>query len=87
MIEAVSYLRTSSSANEAGDSHPRQRKCIADYAANANYRIVKEFTESGVSGTVDLKDRAVFLSLVNHAKENKISHILVERGFSRSPGR
>ena len=53
-IEALSYLRVSTQGQVEGDGFPRQREAIADYAAKASMKVVDEFRDEGVSGTLPL---------------------------------
>jgi len=73
---AVSYLRTSSRTNIMGDSAPRQRLAVEEYARLAGYVIEAEYYDAAVSGADRLEDRAGFMSLLGHP--GGVETILVE---------
>ncbi|HYI82858.1 MAG TPA: recombinase family protein [Acetobacteraceae bacterium] len=75
---AVAYLRTSSAANLAGDSEPRQREAIRTYAARAGLEVVEEFRDPAVSGADHLNEREGFTRLLAWCAESGVRTIIVE---------
>ena len=75
---AVVYLRTSSTANVAGDSEPRQQEAIATYADRAGFQIVASYWDAGVSGVDAVQDRPGFAALLDHIEGNGVRVVLVE---------
>lgn len=75
---ALAYLRTSSATNLAGDSGPRQRAAIAEYAKATGLEIVEEFWDAAVSGADPLDQREGFAKLLSAAQELGIGTVLVE---------
>ena len=72
-IPAVSYIRMSSSKQEA--SPDQQRKAISEYAAGRDYEIVEEYFDSGVSGD-DTEKRVAFQRMIVDAQAGKFKVIL-----------
>jgi DNA invertase Pin-like site-specific DNA recombinase len=82
MVNALSYLRTSSAANVDGDSSPRQRAAIASYAAANGIELVGEYYDAAVSGSVALEARPGFIQMLARIEGNGVRLVLVEE-----PGR
>jgi DNA invertase Pin-like site-specific DNA recombinase len=80
MVEALSYLRTSSLANigDEHDSEDRQRAAIARYAERNGIRIVAEYRDPGVTGTDPIDGRPGFSAMLRHIASNGVRMILVE---------
>lgn len=75
---AVAYFRTSSAANLGGDSEPRQREAIQQYAKQAGLQVVAEFRDPAVSGADRLDKRPGFAALLAGCAESGVRTILVE---------
>ena len=62
LVEAVAYLRTSSSTNAGPDkdSDKRQRAAITAFAKAQGYVIVDEFYDAAVSGADPIAERTGF---------------------------
>lgn len=78
LIEAVAYLRTSSSTNVGGDSDRRQREAIQGFAERAGFRIIDEFYDPAVSGDDDLGDRPGFSAMLDQIEERGIRVVILE---------
>ncbi|MEI9409905.1 recombinase family protein [Mesorhizobium salmacidum] len=78
MTTAVSYLRTSSRTNVDGDSAPRQRQAIEEYAKRHGIKVTKEFHDAAVSGADPIDTRPGFQSLLKHLVGNGAKVILIE---------
>ncbi|RUV18894.1 recombinase family protein [Mesorhizobium sp. M7A.F.Ca.MR.245.00.0.0] len=85
MITAVAYLRTSSRSNLDGDSGPRQRQAIEEYAKRNGIEVVEEFYDEAVKGTDHIDTRPGFQKLLDYIAGNGARLILVENvsRFSR----
>jgi DNA invertase Pin-like site-specific DNA recombinase len=79
-LEAVGYLRTSSSANVGPDkdSEKRQRLAIERHARAAGYHIVEWFNDPAVSGADPIETRPGFAALLNRVENNGVRVVLVE---------
>lgn len=78
MTTAVAYLRTSSRSNIDGDSGPRQRQAIDEYAKRCSYTVVKEFHDVAVSGADPIDTRPGFQKLLDYMAGDGAKVILVE---------
>lgn len=80
LIEAVAYLRTSSSTNagEDKDSHKRQRHEIEAFAKRAGFVIVDEFNDVAVSGEDDIGERPGFSAMLDRIEGNGVRVVIVE---------
>jgi DNA invertase Pin-like site-specific DNA recombinase len=78
MTTAVAYLRTSSRTNIDGDSAPRQRQAVEEYAKRHGYKIVREFHDAAVSGTDPIDTRPGFQELLEYLAGNGAKVILIE---------
>jgi DNA invertase Pin-like site-specific DNA recombinase len=79
-IEALAYIRTSSLTNVGADkdSAKRQRAAIAAHAKAANYNIVGEFSDEGVSGADAIEGRTGFAAMLARIQGNGVRIVLVE---------
>jgi DNA invertase Pin-like site-specific DNA recombinase len=79
-IQAVAYLRTSSSANVGPDkdSGARQRQAIAAYAKVAGVEIVETYYDEAVSGADMIDARPGFRSMLERLLSNGVRTIIVE---------
>lgn len=77
---ALAYFRTSSASGvgEEKDTLPRQQEAVRKYALRENIKIVKEYYDDGVSGTIAVALRPEFKKLIDYAMANSIDLILVE---------
>lgn len=78
MSTAVAYLRTSSRTNLDGDSAPRQRQAIEEYAKRHGHELVMEFHDTAVSGTDPIDTRPGFQALLEYLAGNGAKVILIE---------
>jgi len=84
MQRVAAYFRTSSTANKDGDSLPRQRDAVQEYAARNQMTI--EVTRHDVkTGNSAIEERAGFADLIAECQERELTVILVENAsrFSR----
>jgi DNA invertase Pin-like site-specific DNA recombinase len=79
MNKAFSYLRVSGKSQVSGDGFPRQRATIKAYAAQNNLRIVHEFRDEGVSGSVENMNRPAWQELITALHANGVKTILIEK--------
>ena len=79
-VEAIGYMRTSSTANigDGKDSETRQRKAIEDYAKAAGMVIVDWFYDAAVSGADPIETRPGFTALLARIAGNGARTIVVE---------
>jgi DNA invertase Pin-like site-specific DNA recombinase len=79
-IDAIAYLRTSSTANVGADkdSDKRQRAAIASFAKAHGYRIVDEFYDAAVSGADPVTERPGFKVMLDRIAGNGVRVVLVE---------
>jgi DNA invertase Pin-like site-specific DNA recombinase len=79
-IEAVAYLRTSSSTNAGPDkdSDKRQRAAITAFAKAHGYTIVAEFYDAAVSGADPIGERPGFRTMLDRIASNGVRCIIVE---------
>ncbi|MDL2398430.1 recombinase family protein [Rhizobium mayense] len=79
-INAVAYLRTSSSTNVGPDkdSERRQREAIDAFAKAAGYEIVDSYYDAAVSGADAVTERPGFSSMLERLLSNGVRTILVE---------
>jgi DNA invertase Pin-like site-specific DNA recombinase len=80
MIKAVAYMRTSSAANVGGDSEPRQRAAIVEYAAEAGYVIADDdfYYDPKVKGADAITNRPGFAAMLERIASNGVRTIIVE---------
>jgi DNA invertase Pin-like site-specific DNA recombinase len=79
MQRAFSYLRVSGKDQVRGDGFPRQRGAIKAFATAHGYRIVREFREEGVSGTIETMDRPVWSEMMTELHSDGVRTIIVEK--------
>jgi DNA invertase Pin-like site-specific DNA recombinase len=79
MTRAFAYLRVSGKGQVEGDGFPRQRAAIKAYAAVNDFKIVREFREEGVSGTVENMNRPAWQELMATLHSNGVRTIVIER--------
>jgi DNA invertase Pin-like site-specific DNA recombinase len=79
-VEAVAYLRTSSSTNAGPDkdSDKRQRAAITAFAKAHGYVIVAEFYDAAVSGADDVTNRQGFKAMLDRIAGNGVRIVIVE---------
>jgi len=79
-VEAVAYLRTSSSTNAGPDkdSDKRQRAAITAFAKAHGYVILDEFYDAAVSGADPIANRPGFKAMLDRIAANGVRCILVE---------
>lgn len=80
LIEAVAYMRTSSSTNVGTDkdSEKRQRAAIDSYAKSAGYDIIAEYADEDVKGDLTVDQRPGFAEMMKHIAGNGVRTIIVE---------
>jgi DNA invertase Pin-like site-specific DNA recombinase len=80
LVEAVVYLRTSSSTNVGPDkdSDKRQRVTIAAFAKAHGYVILDEFYDAAVSGADPIAQRPGFKAMLDRIVSNGVRCIIVE---------
>lgn len=80
LVEAVAYMRTSSSTNAGADkdSEARQRRAIAGYAKRAGMVLVGEFNDPAVSGADPIQSRPGFAALLDRIEGNGVRTVIVE---------
>ncbi len=80
LVEALGYMRTSSSTNVGADkdSDKRQRAAIEGYAKSAGYVIVDWFYDKAVRGSDAVTERPGFVSMLNRIAGNGVRTIIVE---------
>jgi DNA invertase Pin-like site-specific DNA recombinase len=77
-VQAVAYLRTSSSANVGGDSGKRQLMAIRAYAKAAGVEIVDTYTDDAVRGDNAFVNRPGFAVMMERLLSNGVRTIVVE---------
>jgi DNA invertase Pin-like site-specific DNA recombinase len=79
-VEAVAYMRTSSSANVGPDrdSDKRQRAAIGAFAKANGFTIVAEFYDAAVSGADPVTERKGFVAMLDRIAGNGVRTIIVE---------
>jgi DNA invertase Pin-like site-specific DNA recombinase len=80
LVQAVAYLRTSSSTNTGPDkdSDKRQRAAITVFAKAHGYIVVDEFYDAAVSGADPIGERPGFKAMLDRIAGNGIRCIIVE---------
>jgi DNA invertase Pin-like site-specific DNA recombinase len=80
LVEAVAYLRTSSSTNSGPDkdSDKRQRAAITAFAKAHGYTVVDEFYDAAVSGADPIAERPGFKEMLDRIAGNGVRCIIVE---------
>jgi DNA invertase Pin-like site-specific DNA recombinase len=80
LVQAVAYLRTSSSTNTGPDkdSDKRQRAAITAFAKVHGYVLVAEFYDAAVSGADPIAERPGFKAMLDRIASNGVRCIIVE---------
>jgi DNA invertase Pin-like site-specific DNA recombinase len=80
LVEAVGYLRTSSSSNvgDDKDSGKRQRRKIEAFAKRTSFIVVDWFEDVAVSGNDDITARPGFAKLLDRIEANGVRTVLIE---------
>lgn len=84
-MKVFAYIRVSSKGQVEGDGPERQRQAIRAFCTLTGLELVGEFSEEGVSGTVEAMDRPAFVDMLecvsNRAghPDHCVSAIVVER--------
>lgn len=73
------YLRVSGKGQLDGDGFTRQRSAIKAYAMAHELKIVREFREEGVSGTIETMDRPAWAEMIAALHSNGVRTIIVEK--------
>ena len=78
--KVVGYYRTSSLSNVGSDkdSRKRQRHSVLSFTKSNGMKLVEEFYDKGVSGTLDVLNRPQFLSMLSFCEKNGIDTICFE---------
>jgi DNA invertase Pin-like site-specific DNA recombinase len=76
-MDAVSYIRVSSTKQLDGDGPERQRDATHRFATTRQFNLVHEFVED-VSGTKGAHERPVFAGMLEFCAEHGITTVLVE---------
>jgi DNA invertase Pin-like site-specific DNA recombinase len=79
VTKAFAYLRVSGKGQIGGDGFTRQLGAIKAYAVANSIRIVREFREEGVSGTVEAMDRKAWSEMLATLHSNGVRTIIVEK--------
>jgi len=77
--KALAYLRVSGLGQVKGDGFPRQAAAIAKYAKRHKLIVTETFRDKGVSGTLEMTDRAGLAQLLDRIESNGVKTVLVER--------
>lgn len=78
-IAAVAYLQVSTPGQVEGDGFPRQREAITAYATKAGMKLVGEFRDEVVSGTLPLAERPGLSELFERILANGVRVLLIEK--------
>jgi DNA invertase Pin-like site-specific DNA recombinase len=79
MQKAFAYLRVSGRGQIEGDGFARQRVAIKAYAAAHDFRIIREFREEGVRGSIETMDRPAWAEMMAALHANGVRTIIVEK--------
>ena len=79
MTKCFAYVRVSGKGQVQGDGFVRQRAAIKAYAASNDLKIIREFREEGVSGTVGVADRPAWSEMMAILHSNGVRTIIVEK--------
>jgi len=78
VIQAAAYLRVSGLGQIEGDGFPRQREAVSRYARSNDIEIVAEFRDEGVSGTLELENRAGLAACLEYLETSGVKLVIVE---------
>ena len=90
-MPALTYLRTSSSANVGADkdSDKRRRQAIKTIAKHADYELIEEFYDAAVSGADPIDVRPAFKALLERIMTNGVrtvrAVVATESGIGGEP--
>ena len=79
MTKAFAYLRVSGKGQLDGDGFTRQRAAIRTYAVAHDFKLMREFREEGVSGTIETMDRPAWAEMMATLHSNGVRTVIVER--------
>jgi DNA invertase Pin-like site-specific DNA recombinase len=79
MQTAFSYLRVSGRGQIEGDGFARQRIAIKAYAAAHDCKIMREFREEGINGSMETMDRPAWAEMMAALHSNGVRTIIVEK--------
>jgi len=79
MQKAFAYVRVSGRGQIEGDGFARQRVAIKAYAAAHDFRIIREFREEGVRGSIETMDRPAWAEMMAALHANGVRTIIVEK--------
>lgn len=79
MRHVFGYLRVSGRGQIDGDGFDRQKDTISRYCESKGWKVVRWFTDGGVSGTVDADARPGFSEMLNLLSPATSLTIVVER--------
>ena len=78
MLKALGYLRVSGKSQIEGDGFERQEAAVRAYAKAHGAKIVKIYSELGVSGTKDIANRPAFIAMMEALHGDGVKLVLVE---------
>ena len=78
MTPAFAYLRVSGRGQVHGGGFDRQSSLIQQFAQKNQLRVVSEFRDEGVSGTIDSMERPAFAELLDAAASAAVDLVIVE---------
>jgi site-specific DNA recombinase len=78
-MKAYSYLRTSGDDRDKAGI-PVQKEGVDAFAAQRSFKIVREFVDDGISGTIPMDERPAGAKLVKAVAANGVSAVLVWNG-------
>ena len=76
----VSYYRTSSQSSIGSDkdTKKRQKHSVDTYTKSKRWKVIKEFYDKGISGTLDVLNRPSFVEMLSFCENNSIDTIVFE---------
>ena len=78
-MKAYSYLRTSGDDRDKAGI-PLQKEGVDAFAAQRSFKILREFVDDGISGTIPMDERPAGAELVKAVAANGVSAVLVWNG-------
>lgn len=78
MKQAFAYLRVSGKGQVNGGGFDRQRSSIHQFAKENQIRVIQEFRDEGVSGTIESMERPAFSELMDSAALGGVDLVIVE---------
>lgn len=76
--QCVSYMRCSGDGQILGDTWERQREVILKFASANSHDLISEFRDEGVTGKMELENRAGLSACMQLIQANNIQLVLVE---------